>query len=289
MKKNLRKVKRSKFRVVHYGEKIGVYFVLTVASLITLFPIFWLITNSIKPHLSIWTYPPQFFFTPTFEHYYAVVRNAPGFQWPLYWFNSIAVTSISTPLALLIGVWTAYGLAKFKIKGKEVHFFLIASIRFMPPIILLVPLYFYMKYLNLLDTRIGLVFIYTLWNLPFVVLIMRTFISDIPDELLDAASIDGCSKWKAFFHVMLPMIKPGLFSTSAICVIMSWNEFPGALILTGENAKTIPVAASTLIATQTVAWGELFATTTLCILPMVIFVILIQKHLARGLTLGMGK
>lgn len=289
MKKNLQKSRGNKFRIGYCYKKIALYLILTITSLVSLFPIFWLISSSIKPPSALWTYPPQFFFIPTFEHYFAVIKNTVGFQWPLYWFNSAVVSSASVLLALLIGTIAAYGLAKFELKGKEIHFFLIASLRFMPPIVLLVPLYFYMSFLNLLDTRLGLIFLYTLWNLPFVVLIMRTFILDIPNELLEAALIDGCSELKAFFHIILPVIKPGFFTTSIICVIMSWNEFPAALILTGESAKTIPVAATTLVASMTIAWGELFSTATLCILPTLIFIIFIQKYLARGLTLGMGK
>lgn len=166
---------------------------------------------------------------------------------------------------------------------------MIASVRFMPPIILLIPLYFYLKFLNLLDTRLGLIFLYTLWDPPFVVLIMRSFILELPNELLEAALLDGCSEITAFFKVIVPIVKPGLVSTSIICVIMSWNEFIGALLLTGENAKTIPVAATTLIATMTIHWGRLFAAATLCILPTLVFSIFIQRHLVRGLTMGLGK
>jgi len=252
----------------------------------TFFPVFWLFMTSIKTQQDAFAFPPKFIFIPTLDAYRRLLSDEAGFHWPRYWFNSMFVAVTSTLLSLALGIPAAYGFTRFRFRRKALALFGILSVRFMPPIITVIPLYFLMQYLYLIDTRTALILVYAAAELPFVVWIMQGFFAAVPVELVEAAVVDGATELFALWRVVLPIATPGVVATALFSMLLSWNEFPIALVLTGENAKTIPVAATTLIAERTIYWDRVSATGVLAMVPTLLIAFLIQRHLVRGLAAG---
>lgn len=258
---------------------ILVYFILLVLALICLFPIIWMILTSFKPPGKAFS---SEFALPVLTNYRQIFTRSPMF---VYLRNSVFVALVSTALAMIIGVPTAYSLARFKIGGYHLPFWILSN-RMLPPIAAIIPIFIIITRLKLLDTRIALVFPYLIFQIPFVVWMMRGFFMEIPMELEEAAMVGGCSRMGSFIRVVLPLSASGLSATAIFSIIFSWNEFMFALILTGTYAKTLPVAAASYITEMGIMWGELTATGTIIMAPILIFAILVQKYLVRGLTFG---
>jgi multiple sugar transport system permease protein len=180
----------------------------------------------------------------------------------------------------------AYSLARFKFRAQKAISFTIFLSRMVPPVVLLVPFFSLFRELNWTDKPISLAFSYTAFNLPFVIWLMWGFFKEIPYELEQAAQIDGASKFGAMVRIALPLARPGLAAASIFALINAWNEFLFALVLTGPDAKTLPVAAAQFVTNEAILWGPVNAAGTLIMLPLIIFTLLIQKHLVRGLTMG---
>jgi len=268
-------------------KSIGYHLGLALVLLWTLFPIFWLFLTSIKSEADAFVYPPKLVFEPTFDAYFQIFsREAGGQNWPRFWLNSVTVSLFSTLIAMLVGLPAAYGLTRFRFSNRRLTLFAILSIRFMPPIVVVIPLLFMMRSLKLVDSIWGLSFIHAVFALPFVTWIMIGFFANTPSEIIDAALVDGATELGALFQVVLPIVRPGLAAAALFAAILSWNEFPVALVLTGESAKTIPVAATTLIAQRTIYWDRVAAAGIMAIVPTVIFAFIIQRHLIRGLATG---
>lgn len=259
---------------------------LVLVLLWTLFPIFWLLLTSLKSAADAFVYPPKLIFTPTLDAYRNILSDQTGANWPRFWLNSTIVALVSTLIALLIGLPAAYGLTRFHLKNARATLFGILSVRFMPPIVIVIPLLFMMRSLNLVNSVLGLSLIHAVFALPFVIWIMIGFFAGLPRDLADSALVDGTTEFGALIRIILPIARPGLVAAALFAMLLSWNEFPIALVLTGEEAKTIPVAATTLIADRTIHWDRVAATGMLAIIPTIIFAAFIQRHLIRGLSVG---
>lgn len=269
--------------------------VVAVITLFMLFPILWMVISSFKAPADILTMPPRWFFVPTLDNYRAVLfgqqeiaggtfPQVPDF--PKHLTNSVVIALTSTGLALLVGCPAAYALARFRFRRSKDLSFYVLSIRMAPPFGVLIPFYILFSRMGLLDTRFSLIVVYLALNLPFVVWMMRSFFSEIPRELEEASMVDGCTRWGGFGRVALPLALPGLAATAIFCLIMTWNEFLFALILTGTQAKTAAVALYGFVTFRDVLWGPLFAAGTIVSIPVLIFTLLVQKNLVRGLTMG---
>jgi len=209
-----------------------------------------------------------------------------------YYLNSSIICFSAAGLSMIIGSLAAYSLARFKIRGGENIAFWILSIRMMPPIATVIPLFLMFNTLHLLDTYHGLILVYTGLNLPFVVWMMRGFFEEVPVDLEESAMVDGCSRLNAFFRVVLPLTLPGIVATIVFVLIMSWNEFLLALVLTGTTTRTLPVGIQTFMTTGvmgTYQWPQIGAAGIAASVPIIAFAIIIQKYLVRGLTLGAVK
>lgn len=226
--------------------------------------------------------PPVWIFKPTLENYRLLLNS----RFPGYFANSLIISIGTVTTSLIIGVPAAYGLARFRIRRKKDIDFFILSTRMAPPIAFIVPFYLLWSRLNLVDTYFGMVLVYILFTTALVVWMMRAFFEDIDREVDEAAWVDGCSKWGAFFRIALPSVRGGLVATSILAVLLTWNEFFYALILTSFNAKTMPVALPGFIGFVRLRWGELTAAATIVVTPVLIFAILVQRHLMRGLAGG---
>ena len=250
---------------------------------VILFPPAVLFVTSIKTEVDALSFPPKWIFDPTLKNYVDILNTSPLIG---YAFNSLIVAGLNTLLCLIVGSMAAYGLARFKFRGADNIAFWILSIRMMPPVAAIIPIYILMKSLRLLDTPWCLVITYLTFNLPFVVWMMKGFFEEIPREIEESALIDGCSDFSVFFRIALPLVAPGLAATAILVFIFSWNEFLFALILTGTKAVTLPVGIIGYMKETGINWGYMTAGGMLALIPVIVFMLLVQKHLVKGLTLG---
>lgn len=247
------------------------------------FPIFWMLSMSFKEKVDALAMPPKWIFNPTLSNYlYAILSR--GFI--RFYFNSILIGLTSTILVLAIAIPSAYTLSRLDFKGKKDLGFWILTTRMAPPVGILIPYFLIFRKLGLIDTRISIIVMHVAINLPLSIWILKGFFKEVPGEMEEAAFIDGSSRWGAFFRVILPLTAPGIGATSILCFILSWNELMFALTLSGTHSKTVPVALYNFIAYLEIHWGPLMAASTLILLPVMIFFIIVQKQLVKGLTLG---
>ena len=266
------------------------YVVIGIASLAALAPVYWMLTISLKREVDQFAVPPLWFsFTPTLAHYRdAFVNRAFG----QYLITSAVVAVSSTICALIIGTMAAYALARFKMPGRldRKLSLWILSTRMFPPIVTAVPLFLLMGDLGLLNTRASLIILYTGFNLPFVVWMMRGFFIEVPHELEEAAMVDGDSRLGALRRVLLPLVAPGLAATAVFCLIISWNEFLFALVLTQTDAAmTLPVGIAGRVTQYEIKWGVMSAAGVVAMVPILLFALAVQRYLVRGLSLGAVK
>ncbi|WP_136056136.1 carbohydrate ABC transporter permease [Microbacterium sp. K24] len=249
--------------------------------LVYLSPIIWLVLTSFKDRVDIFSSAPSLFFVPTLENYREAFLQK-GFTDNLI--NSAVVGLVSTVIALVVGVPAAYSLSRVK-KGETFMMALLAA-RLLPAMVLAVPLFVLASTLGVRDSYFALVAAHLTFALPFTVWMMRGFFLAVPISLDEAARLDGCGEWGTFLRVILPIVKPGLASTGIFCLINSWNEFLFALVLTGRNTETLPVAIPGLITPIGTSWGQVAAVGTVTILPVLIIAFIVQKHIVAGMTGG---
>lgn len=266
-----------------------IIFITILILLIYLFPVYWMIITGFKVEKEYLTWPPILFTKNlTLENYRNIFFSKSMF---FYLRNSIIIVSVSTILSLFIGSFAAYGLARlgFRKNFKKNLSFWILSLRMMPPIIFLVPIFIIFSSIKLNDTFVGMILIYTFLNLSFVVWMMRGFFNDLPISIEEAALIDGCNRWGVFFKIAIPLAAPGLAATGIFCMIFSWNEFLIAVQLTSFKSNTITTLISSFITDRGLYWGQMCAAGTVAALPMIIISLFIQRYLVKGLTLGAVK
>jgi multiple sugar transport system permease protein len=262
---------------------------LALALVITLLPVYWMAITSLKTQVEVFATPPTFVpQRPTLENYVSLFANR---NMGAYLFNSLIVVGASVLLALAIGSLAAYALARFPMGrlNDRLSFWVLAP-RMIPPIAIVVPIFLILQQLGLLNKHLGLILVYTAFNLPFVVWMMRSFFQEIPIDLEEAAMVDGASRLSAFWHVMLPLAAPGLVATAIFAIIVTYNEFFFALTLTSTPAAaTLPVGTAALIGKTQTLFGEMAAAGIVATVPIVLFALLVQRHLVRGLTMGAVK
>jgi multiple sugar transport system permease protein len=270
---------------------------LTVAVIFFLFPIFWIFETSFKNLRDAESAVPKFFdFTPTLDNYRHIfvqtMESATGgtttvsTDFPHFFLNSIVIDVVATLLALVLGTLAAYGFSRFPVPAKNDLLFFILSTRMLPPVAVLIPIFLMYTNLNLVDTYHGMILLYTTFNIPFAVWMMKGFIDEIPREYEDAAMVDGYTRFQAFYKVIVPQSLPAAAATSVFLLITVWNEFVFATQLTQSATRTAPPG---IAATQTMGgidWGLISAVSTLFVLPVVIFTFLVRNYLLRGVTFG---
>lgn len=275
------------------GHKLaqGIRYILLLAALLfALAPVYWMLTISLKTEVEQFAIPPPWFvFTPTADHYYdAFVTRSFG----EYLLTSAIVAVTSTAFALVIGTLAAYALARFQLPwnlNRRLSLWILST-RMFPAIVTAVPLFLMMRDVRLLNTRASLIIVYTGFNLPFVVWMMRGFFADLPRDLEEAALVDGDSRLGALVRIVLPLVAPGVAATAIFCLIISWNEFLFALVLTQTDAAmTLPVGIAGRVTQFEIKWGVMSAAASVAIIPILVFALALQKHLVRGLSMGAVK
>lgn len=200
--------------------------------------------------------------------------------------DSVVIAVASAFLAVAISLLAAYPLSRMPFRGRRHFVFWVLSTRMLPPVAVAIPMFFMFRRFGLIDTYAGAIFIHAMMNFPLAVLLLKSFLDDVPREIDEAATIDGASRPLIFFRLLLPAVRGGIAATLVLCFIFSWTEFLFILSLTQAGVNTVPVAASTFVTSTGTAWGLMAALTCAAALPAFLFIILTQRHLVRGLTLG---
>jgi len=248
-----------------------------------LLPLYWVFVTSIKPSDDYLAVPPVWFPSrPTLVHYSAALFAYRGLGGLI---NSLVVSTGATLLSALIGTLMAYSLARFDTGGGHLSFWMLSQ-RFLPPVAIVLPLFLLYRDLHLNDTRIGLIIVYTVFTLPVTVWMLFAYFRQMPVSLEEAALVDGCSRWQAFWSIAVPLAAPGIAAAMVFAFIACWTEFFFALILTGRNAYTLPTVFRAFLSFQGAQYGEASALAVVSLLPSTILGMVAQKHLVRGLTLG---
>ena len=255
-------------------------------AIVMLFPVVWMLETALKDTRDIYAVPAKFIsFTPTLEHFKDVFSSdSPVKQG---FINSIWVAGWSTIIATVLGVPSAWAYSRFRVPLKKDQLFFILSTRFMPPVVVVIPVFLMFRDLNLLDTRLGLILVYAAFNLPFTIWMMKGFVDEVPSEYEDAAMLDGYSRFEAFWRVTMPLLIPGIAATAVFALIFSWNEFVFSIFLiTDPETRTAPSAIAGLIGGTTIDWGLVAGSAIVFAVPVLVFAFLVRKHLVAGVTLG---
>lgn len=263
--------------------QIGHLIVLLLIILVCVFPFYWMVATSLKNQQDILSPVPKFLFTPTLENY---ERALTKFDVPLSLENSLIVAVSSTLLALLLGTPAAYAIARFEFKGKRDLWFWFITNRMLSPIVLALPFFILARNLKLLDTQLVLILIYLTFNVPIVIWICADQFRNIPKELDEAATLEGYNSFAIFWRIGLPLAAPGIAVSAIFSFIFSWNELLYALVLTRKYAQTAPVVATSFMSGYDLPWGQIMATGTMIVLPVIIFSIIVSRQLVQGLTMG---
>lgn len=267
-------------------KKIGAYIVALIAIFLTIFPIYWIFTISIKTKNDAFAMPPVWNFQPIWENYANLFTNS---NYMNSFKNSVIITLISVGLAILLGIPAAYSLNRFKLKGKRIITMALLLSYMFPEFLFSIPMYVLYQKMGLYDTQIALAITYQCVTLPFTIWLLRGFFQAVPVELEDAALIDGCTRFGTLWRIYLPMSAPGIAATAVLSAMWIWNELTIALSLTYSNAQTITVAMAGFRGYASIDWGGMTAGSIMAIVPMFLFAIFAQKYIVGGLTLGAVK
>ena len=269
----------SALRSVHYAALI-------LLAIFCVSPIVVMFATSLKLQTQIFNTGINFIFTPTLQNYRDVL-NEGGFT--RYLSNSLIVGVVSTLITLVLGTMAAYGLARFRFRGRATVAYTPLLLRTVPLAVLAVPVFMIWNEAGIINSLSGLVLLYVAVNLPFTIWLLYGFIAQVPIELEEAARIDGCGPIQVFYKVVLPLIKPGLAAASIFTFRIAWNEFILALVLTDRATRTLPVAASLYITDIGVDWGRIMALGSLIAIPPLIFTFIAARQIITGLTAGAVK
>jgi len=277
-----------------WARKLFLFAIVIFWCAICLFPFYWLFTTSLKKPLHVSRGPryiPYVDYEPTGEHW-EYLFDKQGETLFRHFRNSVIAASGSTLLVVAIGAMAGYGLARYAYHWRALGWrndniaFWIISQRFLPPALFVVPFLMLYARLNLVDTYLGLILAYTMFNVPFAVWIMRDFFKNLPQDLEDSALVDGATHWQAFVRIVLPLSAPGLVSVAILSFIFSWNEFLYALMLTNFDAITIPVLIAGQSNTRGIQWWFISALTLAAVTPVILIGLFLERYITRGLTAG---
>lgn len=268
------------------ATRLGLRYAAVLAVLVIfLFPIYWLFIISFKTPDEIFAFPPVWWpASIQFANYAVLFKDG---DVVVVW-NSLVIAGCSTVLAMFFGTICAYSLVRFRTGGDDLAIWIISQ-RMMPPIVIVFPIFLLYVWLGGVDTYWGLILLYTAFNLPYVIWMMRGYIADIPIELEESALVDGCSRWQVLMGVVFPMARAGLFATAVFTFVFAWNDFIFALVLTRTEVLTYPVQVTHYFGGQSNFWAKIAAMSVLGTVPVFIAVAMLQRYLVRGISMGAVK
>jgi multiple sugar transport system permease protein len=272
----------------------GRLFVASLVAFIYFVPVLWMILAAFKSRVDIMAQPPKLLFLPTLDNYWAIFNHlsadgsqvfSTGFERNI--FNSIFIAAVSVGLALALGALAAYGFSRLRAPGRDYYMFYVLALRMMPPLTLIVPLYLLFRVSGLGGSYVGIILVYTAFNLPFSIRMLRSFLDELNPQIEEAAWLDGASHLTIFWKMCLPQIGAGIAATAMIAFVFTWNDFLFSLLLTGQDTRTVPVAMIRVVGADVgVDWGVFAAIGTIYLLPILVVVFVLQRHLLRGATFG---
>jgi multiple sugar transport system permease protein len=289
--------------LARWGGRTLIYLALAIWTFVALFPLYWTLSTAFKlgrdvtqGHLIPWVD-----YAPSWKGFQSLglspdtifaISNVRA-EFLNKFTNSVIVSVGASALAVVIGSLAAYGLSRFDYKlgrwrNQDISFFFLSQL-ILPPVVLAMPFLILYKELALLDSRFGLMMVYTLMVLPIVIWVMRDQFDTIPNEMEQAALVDGCSTWGAFFQIVLPISLPGMVAAFILALVLCWNEYFFASLLTGFNAQTLPVMVASQTGSQGINWWTMAALSTAAIAPLVFIGIFLERYIVMGLTAGSGK
>ena len=269
-------------RGIRLLKRVALYAGLVIVVIGFAFPFYWMLTTSIKTRIETIN-PAKWIFSPTLENLVFVFARR---NFLMYLKNSLVTVGATTLLSLALALPAAYAFARFRFKGKENVAFTVLSLRMLPAMCVVLPYFLLGRFIGILDTSLILIVVYMSFNIPFAIWMLRGFIEDIPIDLEEAAWLDGCTLTRSLFKVIIPLIAPGLAATAIFIIIQSWNEFALALFLTSFQARTLPTMSTMFLSVTGIVWGEMASVGVLTTLPVLVFSLIIQKYMIRGLTFG---
>lgn len=279
-------------KLLTFLKPIAIYTVLSIAVIVSIMPVLWIVLLSFKTPLETLELPPKLFFKPTLESYRMLFSGGGStnvVNLNLFLKNSFIVATVSTVITMVFALFSAYSLSRFKFRGKNLIGVVILATRMLPPLASAIPLFIIFQRAGLYDTHVGLIIAYIAINIPFAIWMVRGFIDDVPVEIEEAAHMDGCSRLGMLWRIIIPVTTPGIAAAAAYTFILAWNDFALALMLTSGNVKTMPLMVLSFLTAEGIEYGPMTAASTLALLPPIVFVIFAQKYLARGLTMGAVK
>ena len=273
-------------RALKIGHLVGLFLAMSVICI----PGLWVVLNSFRPTVEIMAKPPVWIPNElNLDHYRAMFGGAGEGGVPVltYFRNSLVISVTSTLIALLVGMAGGYAFARYRFKGKAWIFVGLMCTRAVPGVALSVPLFILFARVGIIDTHFGMILAYVAMNVPFTIWLIDGFFRQIPPELAEAAEVDGCTRWQAFWRVEFPVARSGIASAGIFAFLTSWNEYALASQLTRSvTSKTMPVGLLDFQAEFTLNWGGMCALAVLMIIPALVLTFLVQKHLIAGLTFG---
>jgi ABC-type glycerol-3-phosphate transport system permease component len=271
---------------------IGTYILWTMMSIFTLLPIYWMVVVSARSRVELFS-PGKFWQTTFYAQNYTNPLTSPAFQ--RYIANSLIIATSNALLVITLALFATYALSRWKLNGADNIFFWTITNRMAPAAAFILPLFllftraFKLGDFMMFDTRIGLILLYCVFNLPFAIWLLKGIIDGIPIELDEAALVDGAGRWTILYRVILPLAAPGLAIAGILCWMFAWNEYLFAAALTSTRARTITTGLAEFVTVTGTNWGEMAAVATISLLPALIFLVFVQKYIVMGLTFGAVK
>jgi multiple sugar transport system permease protein len=262
--------------------------------LVYFFPVIWMLLAAFKTRQDQMATPPKLIFTPTLEHFWAAFHRVSPDGSQVFdtgldrdFMNSLAICVTGVTLALVIGCLAAYGFARLRLFGRDYYMFYILVLRMVPPITAILPLYFLFRVTGLGGTYAAIILVYTAYNLPFAIWMLRSFINELHEPIEEAARLDGSSELKILWRICLPQMGAGIAATAIIAFVFTWNDFLFSLLLTSVDTRTVPVAMTRVVGADVgVDWGVFAAIGTIYLIPVLLVALFLQGQLLRGATFG---
>ena len=251
------------------------------------FPIFWGVLNSFKTDLDVLAYPPKLTFTPTIAAYRDVLFGSESILPNLV--SSIVISVGTTIITMLMAVPAAYALARLRFPGKKFAGFYVLATQMLPPVGIIIPYFLVLRNIGWIDTYQGIILIYLSFSLPFAIWLLVSYFEDIPFEMEEAAYLDGASRLRTLWRIIMPQARGGIAVTIVFVFLNAWNEFLFAVVLSGNTVRPVTVAMFNFVSVEQTLWAKLAAVSVLAMLPVVVLGVVAQKHIVKGLTVGAVK
>lgn len=259
---------------------------LILITFISLIPFILILLTSIKNKATALSMPPQWIFTPTLDNYAALFEKGDLIKSIV---NSLIIAGGTTLISTIIGTLTAYAFTRFQFKGSTLLSRLILFLRLVPPITFVIPYFLMWRALGIPDTHLSMILMYLPLSLPLATWMIHSFFKELPQEMEEAALVDGCGRWQSLRLILIPSMLPGILAAATLSFIQLWNEFLYAMVNTGKNTRTLPVEIYNAIGYYQLDWARLSSTAVIAIIPAILFIALTQKYIVRGLTMGAVK